>query len=130
MTTETPAADIVELLKRQIPYQGKSVVAFLCHEAADEITRLRAENAELRKEKADYWPAKSCACGHDRPEDVCEYHRGIANAELQRKLDEAVSGLFVVNRLIADGPNPSVLDAVAKISLTVSKTLSSIHGEV
>lgn len=33
--------DIVKRLRAVVPYQGKSAVAFLCHEAADEIDRLR-----------------------------------------------------------------------------------------
>lgn len=33
--------DIVKRLRAVVPYQGKSAVAFLCHEAADEIDQLR-----------------------------------------------------------------------------------------
>lgn len=32
--------DIVKRLRAVVPYQGKSAVAFLCHEAADEIEKL------------------------------------------------------------------------------------------
>lgn len=34
--------DIVKRLRAVVPYQGKSAVAFLCHEAADEIEKLHA----------------------------------------------------------------------------------------
>lgn len=42
--------DIVERLNDVIPFQGKSTVAFLCHEAAAEITNLRAQVAHLQLE--------------------------------------------------------------------------------
>lgn len=44
-------APIVERLKAVIPYQGKSNVAFLCHEAAGTITAL-AEALAWYKDKA------------------------------------------------------------------------------
>lgn len=44
--------DLVARLLREVPYQGKSRVAFQCHEAADEIETLRAELREVREELA------------------------------------------------------------------------------
>jgi len=41
--------DLERRLRVVIPYEGKSTVAFLCHEAADEIARLRAENEALKR---------------------------------------------------------------------------------
>lgn len=38
--------EVVERLRAVVPYQGKSAVAFLCHEAADFITSLAAERDE------------------------------------------------------------------------------------
>lgn len=52
MTTETPAADIVERLTvstSECAIIGWAVEAKTCVGAADEITRLRAENAELQR---------------------------------------------------------------------------------
>lgn len=46
--------DITERLRAVIPYQGKSKVAFLCHEAADTIEALRAELA-ARDAKIANW---------------------------------------------------------------------------
>lgn len=35
--------DLKARLRREVPYQGKSRPAFLCHEAADRIEQLEAE---------------------------------------------------------------------------------------
>lgn len=40
----TDNAELVERLRAQIPYQGKSAQAFLCHEAADAIAALQQES--------------------------------------------------------------------------------------
>lgn len=42
--------DSVKRLRAVVPYQGKSAVAFLCHEAADEIEKLHART--LRRVEA------------------------------------------------------------------------------
>ena len=39
--------DSVKRLRAVVPYQGKSAVAFLCHEAAAEIDRLRQERQAI-----------------------------------------------------------------------------------
>lgn len=53
MTTETPAADVVERLQRNAGWRNEQRQTVtdpaLLTEAADEITRLRAENTELQR---------------------------------------------------------------------------------
>jgi len=44
-------SDLVKRLRAQVPYQGKSNIAFLCHEAADAIAARDAEIADIRAER-------------------------------------------------------------------------------
>ena len=44
---------LVERLRAEMPYQGKSRAAFLCHEAADTIESLQAELVKTREQAAE-----------------------------------------------------------------------------
>jgi len=45
----TPQEDLIARLKAVVPYQGKSNVAFLCHEAAEAIAAQAALLSEARE---------------------------------------------------------------------------------
>jgi hypothetical protein len=94
MTTETPAVDIVAVARRNIFYfigaatfkvsADKEAAAKCAEVLTDEITRLRAENAELQEIQE-----AQARTIQRRQGDIEAQTQTILN--LQRKLDEAVS---------------------------------------
>ena len=56
-------SDLVERLRAQVPYQGKSNIAFLCHEAADALAAKDAEIVGLREARDFYAGRYAERCG-------------------------------------------------------------------